>query len=143
MWIRDGWSVFFGLVSVTMFVTLVAPAAFGLQNFTQWGGMYDDHWCNVDLYSADPKAKGVQHVMVTAGGDGRRVYSAPAHNRMTCTVWAHTLCGTKTAAGWTVEWASPLLQSQKYLGTRNLCDLELPPETADWFFLVPKDGEKK
>ena len=145
MWIRDGWSVFFALISLAMVVTLVAPAAFGFQNFTQWGGMYDDHWCNVDLYSADPaKApKGeLKHKQVTAGGDGRRVYSAPAHNRMTCLVWARTLCN-KPVDNWKAEWVSPMLQSQKYLAKVNACDIQLPSETESWFIVLPDKNAKK
>jgi len=147
MWIRDGWSVFFGLISLVTVVTLIAPAAFGLQNFTQWGGMYDDHWCNVDLYSGNPKTTPkaeLKHQLIVSGGNGHRVYSAPAHNRLTCTVWAKTLCGTEMDKGsWKVMWVVPMLQSQKYLGTRNPCDLNLPPETADWFFTVPKNAKEK
>lgn len=134
-WISDGWSWFFAAVAVTMFMTMTAPALFGFQNFTQWGGMYDDHWCHAEVYSDDPRISPPPlHDEMTAGDMGQpRVYSAPSHNRMTCLVWVRTLCGQKSKDGWIITWIEPKLQSELYLGKKNACSMWLPG-TERWYF---------
>ena len=132
--VSDGWSNFFAIVLVAVTVTLVMPALFGLQNFTQWGGMYDDHWCNAKVYAENPyEFPNTKSEQVTAGMGEPRVYSTPGHNRMTCLVWVRTLCKTKAKDGWTITWVEPKLQSQFFLGEENACDLSLPG-TERWFF---------
>ncbi len=134
-WFSDGWSIFFTAISVTIFVTFTAPALFGLQNYTQWGGMYDDHWCHAQVYTVDPyKNPGAKRDEITAGDMGQpRVYSAPSHNRLTCLVWVKTFCGQRSKDGWLIGWVEPKLQSQLYLGPRNACTISLPG-TERWYF---------
>ena len=130
---RNVWSVFFGIFTVLILVTFVFPASFGMQSFTQWGGMYDDHWCNVDLYSSDPQstpADTLRHEFRAAGRGHTFVYSIPTHNMHSCMVWAHTLCGRTTADGWIISWISPMFQGVHYVDPVNLCAVSLPD---DWF----------
>lgn len=125
-----------------MFVCFVTPAFFGLQNSTQWGGMYDNHWCHAELFSRDPgvhqSKQPLRRRIVTAGYTSR-VYSSPAHNRMTCLVWSRTYCGKKDPNGWAIAWVNPVLQAQEYINGANACDLDLPG-TEDWFTFP--DAEK-
>lgn len=139
-WFRDGWSVFFALLSVVIFVTLTAPALFGLQNFTQWGGMYDDHWCHAEIYSSNPFLPGAKpkQVRITAGQIDRRVFSAPAHNQMTCAVWVRQFCGQKMDDGWEAVWVSPMVRGELFLEEKNVCDLASLSATNSWFFHAPK-----
>jgi hypothetical protein len=59
-WLRDGWFLFSVCFSAAIFVTLVLPAPFGLQNFTQWGAMYDDRWCTVHQFESNPHLEGAR-----------------------------------------------------------------------------------
>ncbi len=140
-WFRDGWSVFFALISAVIFVSLAAPALFGLQNFTQWGGMYDEHWCHADIYSSDPfdvKKPKPKQIRITAGAENRRVFSAPAHNQMSCAVWVRQFCGEKMKDGWTAAWVSPMLRGISFFEKQNACDITSLDSTDTWYFHAPK-----
>jgi len=139
-WFRDGWSVFFALVSLVIFVTLAAPAFFGLQNFTQWGGMYNEHWCHADIYDADPFQKEAKpvYVRITAGVDARRVFSSPAHNQLSCTVWVRQFCDEKMKDGWKAVWISPMLRGVAFLEKQNACAISSLDSTDSWYFHAPK-----
>lgn len=130
-WLRTGWTLFFALMSASTLVFFVIPFAFGLQHFNQWGGMYDDRWCHADFYSGDPVAAGTQKETVNAGEyKTKRVYSAPAHNQLTCLLWAQAQCGTKSNAGWTIVSAHPYLRGKRFPG--DACSFALP-KTSFWF----------
>lgn len=132
-WFRDGWFLFFAFISAVMVVTLVMPAAVGLQNFTQWGGMYDDHWCVINAYDKNPHAySDAKHVQFSIG-DGRRVFSSPAHNRKSCVAAVQIFCGQPSTEGWTMAWIEPTLKTERFLGEQNACDPALPV-IRHWFF---------
>lgn len=134
-WISDGWSWFFASIAIAIFVTLTAPALFGLQNFTQWGGMYDDHWCHAEAYSSSPyHSPSPAFEELTAGNMGKsRVYSAPSHNKLSCLAWVKTLCGQKATDGWTIEWVEAKLKGELFLEKNNACDISLPGGDR-WYF---------
>lgn len=117
-----------------MTACFVVPPVFGLQNFVQWGAMYDDRWCSVHQYESNPHVEGndPRHEMIVVGRDTARVYSAPTHNRVSCLAWARTRCGSVTKEKWDVTWVEPELQGQRYLGERNACDGDMP-ELRYWF----------
>ncbi len=131
-----GWSIFFGLTTVTIFVAFAAPAAFGLQNFNQWGGMYIDRWCHVDLASADPKLVTGSLLLresQNAGEAGTRsVFTVPMHNHTTCLMWAASQCGGKAQGGWTIAWITASMNKQPLVQGVNICALPLP-QASLWF----------
>ncbi len=129
------WPLFFGCFSVALLVFLVVPAVFGLQNFNQWGGMYDEHWCYVDMYSGHPKDDDPppRHEQQSAGFTGTsRVFSGPMNNEKTCLMWARSRCGKKSTDGWTILWAVPTLKGHAFTHGKNVCDLSLP-DSSPWF----------
>ncbi len=132
-WLHDGWFLFFAFISVVMSVTFVAPAAFGLQNFTQWGGMYDDHWCIVNAYDANPHDNPNARSYQVSIGDGRRVFSSPAHNRKSCLSAVQIFCGLPSTEGWIMSWIEPTLKGEKFLGELNACDPNMTT-IPHWFF---------
>lgn len=129
------WPVFFCIIAVMIAVVLAVPAAFGLQNFNQWGGMYDDHWCYVDMYSDNP------HVVTgallkfetqSAGDTGTsRVYSGPMANESTCLAWTLSRCGKKSQGGWIIRYADPYLKKHHFMEGQNACDVPRP--SLPWY----------
>ena len=129
-------SVFFGLVSVIILVAFVMPAAFGLQNFNQWGGMYDDHWCHVEVYSDSPHAvtgSELSFELENAGETQTKwVYTTPMHNQGTCLMWAKTRCGQQSNGGWAIRWVNAYMLETHFAGVDNICDMDLP-QASRWF----------
>ncbi len=135
---RSAWSVFFTIFTVLIVTTLMLPGVLGMQSFTQWGGMYDDHWCTADLYSENPNgapADRLRHEYVAVGdGVAPRVYSVPSHNPQTCLMWLKMLCGKPSKEGWIIRWVRPVFQKNPYLDPQNACDV--PTDTSlEWFRL--------
>lgn len=129
------WSVCFGVVAGTIVAAMMLPGFFGLQKFTQWGAMYTDSWCRMDVYSANPnggddvKSEWVQASTVGPGA----VFSAPMHNFMSCLMWARKVqCGRVTQDGWKVTWVSPEFKGKHFFDPQNACDVPLDP-SAEWF----------
>lgn len=132
------WSVFFSIITMVIVTTMVVPRVFGLQSFTQWGGMYVNGWCTALLSSDAPWAAGVQTESVTAGTTRTSpVWSAPQYNLGTCALWARSLCDKRSHAGWQVKWARPYFRDSYFLGSHvNVCAVPLPPDYS-WFSDVP------
>ncbi len=130
------WSIFFLLVTVTIVVTMMVPAAFGLQNVTQWGGMYTDAWCSVHLYDGDPYGDPVPASEQIWAGRIGTVWSVPMFNQAMCLVWARKFCGNKSPGGLAVRWVDPIYKGKKYFEPKNPCALDLPP-SYDWFQYAP------
>lgn len=128
------WSVCFAMVTVVIVTCMMLPQYFGMMKFTQWGAMYTDSWCRVDISSGKPGDDGVQSDVVTASTVGPgAVFSAPMHNYQSCLMWARMVqCGRVMPDGWTVAWARPFFKGQYFLGEDNVCDLPLDPD-AEWF----------
>lgn len=131
------WDIFFTSITVIVVVTLMIPAAFGLQNFTQWGGMYTNSWCSVWVYQSSPYVVGSENIpkerQVAGMTDGSRfVWYGNQHNEQTCALWARTRCGRASAAGWTIHWVVPVFKEKFFLGQGNACDVQ-PPNSFDWF----------
>jgi len=132
-WLRDGWFLFSSGIAVVITVFFVLPPFFGLQNFVQWGGMYDDRWCTVALYDNNPHDfPDAQSETVVPGSDVHRVYSAAMHNRQTCYALARTRCGTTSKAGWVVAWVEPEFQRVRLTGTVDVCAAET--SSMDFWF---------
>lgn len=114
---------------------MAAPPLFGLQNFTQWGGMYTNNWCTVQLGDSNPidnpaaKTEDVLAGKVTT----RYVWSYPMHNATSCLVWGRKYCGRTATAGWTVTWVRPYFKGTYYMDPNNACDLPLPVSYSTWF----------
>lgn len=130
-----GWHwFFFGTFSVIV-MTLMLPALFGLQNFTQWGGMYSNAWCTARVFDANPYSANAVYLseFQTAGTtDGTRiVWYGNQHNEETCAYWAKTRCGRTAANGFVIRWVIPVFKEREYLGRLNACDL--PPHSFQWF----------
>ena len=95
------WHAFFGLVTATIVATMVMPGAFGLQGYTQWGGMYEDGWCYVRVArmpaELDPAAETFE-----VREDQHDVWYTPMHNPASCVAWARSWCGNEAPNGWMV-----------------------------------------
>lgn len=130
------WPIFFLLMVALTIVFFALPPLFGLQNFNQWGGMYDEHWCYAEMYDHNPHV--VTGAMLkferqNAGDTGtQRVYSGPMNNQNSCLMWAHSRCGKKSTDGWLIRWIEPALKGKHFIGGKNVCDLPLAHETP-WF----------
>lgn len=120
---------------VAIVVSLMLPSVFGLQNFTQWGGMYTNAWCVATVFDRDPYGSdgNASSETQTAGTtDGTRiVWYGNQHNEETCAYWARTRCGRFAAKGFVIRWATPVFKEREYLGRLNACDL--PPHSFEWF----------
>lgn len=96
-----GWHLFFGFVTATIIATMMAPGVFGLEGYTQWGGMYVDGWCNVITapvsLSDDPGAP--THEIRE---DQHNVWFTPMHSPRSCVAWARSWCGQPSPLGWTI-----------------------------------------
>lgn len=131
-----GWPAFFCFMAVMTAVVLVVPAMFGLQNFNQWGGMYDEHWCNVTMYSDNPHLVTGALLKVetqSAGHTGTsRVFSGPMANESTCLMWTLSRCGKRSQeGGWIIRYADPYLKGHHFLDGQNACDFSQP--SVPWF----------
>lgn len=129
------WYIFFGAISFIIVSTMMIPSVFGLQSFTQWGGMYTDSWCNATVYSGHPEDPGVQSKWFTVAKDQTTVavWSSPMHNQTTCAMWfREVLCGRTVPEGWKVVWVKPNYKHQEYMGDNNACDIKLELH-APWF----------
>lgn len=135
------WSVFCIGFSALLVVGLMIPRFFGLQNFTQWAGMYVDGWCGVNVYSdnpfATPPAANVQHETFFAGAvHAMNVFDPPQFNEQTCVMWAKTRCGKPSPEGkWNVTYVVPTLKKKQFLGKTNICDLSV--DSDSWFDFTP------
>lgn len=129
------WSLCFAAIALCVVMFMMLPGIFGFQKFTQWGGMYTDSWCRVDVYSGNPNTDSdvkMESVIASTVGPGA-VYSAPMHNFETCLMWSRSVqCGRKTKEGWTVTWARPYFKKQYFIDPQNACDLQLQPG-VEWF----------
>ncbi len=130
-----GWHCIFLGMFLIIVVTLMLPSLFGLQNFTQWGGMYSNAWCNARVFDGNPHGAHAVYLTEsqTAGTtDGTRlVWYGNQHNQETCAYWARTRCGRLSSKGFIIRWVTPVFKGKEYLGTFNAC--ELPPHSFEWF----------
>lgn len=115
----------------------MAPHALGLQNFTQWGGMYTDGWCTVTLSSAplkSPRETTPEEILTkqVQANTTRAVWYASMHNELTCLTWGRTHCGKTTADGWVALGAYPYFRQKFLFEEQNICDIP-PDETLTWF----------
>ncbi|MEQ1849874.1 MAG: hypothetical protein ABL890_04780 [Candidatus Peribacteraceae bacterium] len=133
-------SWFFLFVCVAIVTTMMVPAAFGLQHFTQWGGMYSNSWCRIQIADRDPLTESdAQVAEVTAGFVTQAVWSYPMHNRSTCAVWGRKYCGKPSPqGGWTVEWVRPYFKDEYYMDPENVCTVPMPASYSSWFQDVTK-----
>lgn len=125
---------FFCFTGIAIIVFFIFPHAFGLQNYNQWGGMYDEHWCNLDVYDGDPTSDRRAPIVTISAGftETSRVYSGPMNNETTCLMWSRSRCGTRTQQGINISWAVPYLKGRRFNGERNVCDSPLP-DPSPWF----------
>ncbi len=130
--------LFFCVMSVLILITLVIPAPFGLQNYNQWGGMYDEHWCQIDASSRDPHAQSssvlLQSSTEYAGfTNTRRVYSGPMNNERTCFEWAKSRCGKQSSNGkFTIQFIIVSLKGRTFFDEQNICTM-IDPSVFPWF----------
>ena len=123
------WHIFFAAVSVTIASTMMMPWAFGLQHSTQWGGMYIDGWCGIEIWNEDTGERDFVRAPTTPPA-----WYATMHSRRSCIAWAQSWCGVQHQ-GRTVTKVVPDLHQKNPLGSdaphRNACDL--PPLSHPWY----------
>lgn len=137
---KHGWSIFFGCITGLIIVTMMAPSVFGLQQFTQWGGMYIDGWCSATIMTEafDPEGQLPPGSTIKTGsvmsGDTKRIrvaWFSPMHSTETCVAWAQSWCGKQGPQGWQVNASYPYFRSQFISGKQNVCDFPAP--SNPWF----------
>jgi hypothetical protein len=129
--------IFFCAMSILITITLIIPAPFGLQNYNQWGGMYDEHWCQIDASSRDPHDQSssipLQSATEYAGfTNTRRVYSGPMNNERTCFEWAKSRCGKQSNSKFSIQFIIVSLKGRKFLNEQNICTM-IDPNAFPWF----------
>ena len=134
------WNLFFCIVSILIVTTLIVPHLFGLQNFTQWGGMYTDGWCSLSLASdavsnfADPpvhvKTKQMQ------GSTTPIVWYAPMQSEETCIAWAQSHCDRVQEEGWAARMISVYFRQKYLFEGKNVCAM---PRLYEGWFVQPKN----
>ncbi len=96
-----GWNLFFGIVTVITIVTMMIPNVFGLEGFTQWGGMYVDGWCSIYVSEA-PLDQEPDAANIEIREDEINVWYTPMHSAKSCVAWAHSWCGQPSPEGWPI-----------------------------------------
>ncbi len=134
------WDIYFGSMTAAIVALVMVPGLFGLNTFIQWGGMYVDAWCIVDLYSEDP----TQHP--EALHEQQRAYAldlsdhdwgTPQFSKESCVHWSQQRCGERASAGWTIAWVIPGLRNKPVLDAKtNVCALRFPDQSR-WFSHAP------
>lgn len=125
------WNPFFGFVSVTIVATMMAPEAFGMQRFTQWGGMYVDGWCNVVVAPASLLDEpGVETYEIRE--DQNNVWFTPMHNEESCIALARSYCGTMSPPGWAIVSAYAYFRSAYLASDADICALD-PRPSFRWY----------
>lgn len=131
------WNIFFSIVTVVIVTTMVMPRFFGLQSFTQWGGMYTDGWCSahtaaestVDLGRPPTKEEAEEFF---GSPTTRSVWSAPMQNLESCLRWGQSWCGKEHRPGWRIYHVQPYFRGEYPWEYTNVCDL--PQPDPPWFY---------
>jgi hypothetical protein len=133
------WNFFFGAVTSVIIVTMLIPQAFGLMNFTQWGGMYTDAWCRgvfQDIPSDTQKraAPGATEYQELAGDTSKNaiVWFSPMHNERTCIGWVRSWCNKPIREGWVAKSAFAYYRGKYLNNEEDVCGL--PEEKSFRFF---------
>jgi hypothetical protein len=126
----------FSVIAVLIVTTMMTPNLFGLQSFTQWGGMYVDGWCSVytkavptETQETPPKSK--DPIEYFSCPTTRVAWFAPMHNQRSCILWAQSWCGREHRLGWKITEVYPYYRRKYLLGNTNVCTL--PSPDPPWF----------
>lgn len=125
------WHAFFGLVSVVIIVTMMLPHAFGLEGYTQWGGMYVDGWCNV-VISRERLEDVPDAETYEIREDQHNVWYTPMHSPRSCVAWARSWCTNVAPNGWTVAAAYAYHRGTYLADSADVCSLPDDP-TFRWY----------
>lgn len=135
------WHIFFACITAVIVVAMMLPAFFGLQEFTQWGGMYTDGWCAVNAESAvvanakDPLPPGAEMKRILAGDMQREpiVWYPPMQSEQTCIAFARSWCGVQApGTTWKVQSAFPFFRGAFLVHEKDICALPNIPSFS-WF----------
>jgi hypothetical protein len=134
--VHTRWEIFFGFVCVMIVVTMMAPGLFGLVAFTQWGGMYTDGWCSVQVRTVpvdDLNAVPADRTDRIQAPRSRAVWSSPMHNTESCIRWGQSLCGISVpdTPELIVREAWPFFRNRWPLDTTDVCTLPRP--SIPWY----------
>jgi hypothetical protein len=131
--------MFFGACLLVIVTCFMVPRMFGLQFFTQWGGMYTDGWCSVEASdvrtaTAEERGKGGVTERILAGdiATWKLVWFPPMHRADTCVAWAHSWCGKKSPKGMTIVSTFPYYRGQFLADGLDVCQLR-PDPAFRWF----------
>lgn len=122
-------------------VTMMMPAVFGLQEFTQWGGMYIDGWCSATIMTEEfdpegtlPPGSTIKTGSVMAGDTKRlrMTWFSPMQSTQTCAAWAHSWCGKMGPQGWVVKASYPYFRKKFITDKQNVCAYSNHPSFR-WF----------
>lgn len=133
------WDIFLGICVVAVVTCLMIPRFFGLQYFTQWGGMYTDGWCSVEASdvraaTAEERGRGGRTERVLAGDlqSWRLVWFPPMHRAETCVAWARSWCGKTSPKGMPIVSVFPYFRREFLSKGLDVCQLPSNPSFR-WF----------
>lgn len=124
------WPVFFGGIMGVIVVAFVIPQAFGMHDFTQWGGLFVDRPCVVHLADTHPRDGSPLRTgtALRSDADVGVWWHVPKHTARTCLSRAVSMCGEHAPGeGWIVRSAAAFWNDQP-VTTTDACDLSpMPP----------------
>lgn len=110
---------------------MLAPGAFGLEGYTQWGGMYVDGWCSV-MVSQTPLDIDANAETFEIREDQQDVWYTPMHSPRSCVAWARSWCGHTAPNGWTVAAAYAYHRGAYLERDTDVCSLPDRP-SFQWY----------
>ena len=130
------WDFFLGFMAFAIVACFMLPRLFGFQYFTQWGGMYTDGWCSVEVSaesrpSADERGT-TERILAGDIATWRLVWFPPMHRADTCVAWARSYCGKTSPKGITIQSVFPYYRGKFLAGGKDICTFaEIP--AFHWF----------
>lgn len=125
------WHPFFGFVSVVIVTTMMLPQVFGMQHFTQWGGMYVDGWCSAVVAPVSLLDKPGGETYEIREND-KNVWYTPMHNEESCVAWVRSHCGIVAPPGWKAVSAYAYFRGKYLENDDDICALPARP-SFHWY----------
>jgi hypothetical protein len=122
------WRRMFLGAGILLITTMMLPEAFGLQSFTQWGGMYANRHCQVRFTGTHREIDDQGRLQTWAGTPKTfPAWFVPMHNEETCVAWARKhYCELRT-----VDAVYVTLRQKPVSDGIDVCTLD--GENDDWF----------
>lgn len=133
------WDFFLGLCALVIVTCMMVPRAFGLQYFSQWGGMYTDGWCAAELGGTlvtsgelNRQTGAMERILAGDTSRGGLVWFPPMHREETCIAWVRSWCGQLSLQKMPIVSAFAHFQNHFLEQSKNICILDDRP-SFHWF----------